>query len=152
MDFEIHSHCHPGSVLHEAWSSLAKSPLEHPGWLMTWWDAFSDAKPNRELYLVSVYDNGRLVGVAPLFTEHRTLRLLGSGRICTDHQQLLIGNDDEAATLELIDWLLEAPVEWQLLELECIDDNSRLATTLNDVELTDSTLLQIGPDTGNCSV
>ena len=40
-----------------------RSAMQHPDWMLTWWKFYS---ANREPAIVEFYDNGKLVGLAPL--------------------------------------------------------------------------------------
>lgn len=50
-----------------------------PLWLKAWWEAFG---ANRDLMLRSVWQDGQLIGVAPLMCEGGVGRLLGSPDVC----------------------------------------------------------------------
>ncbi len=65
------------------------SPFVLPGWMKAWWNTFS---PASELRLFSVKENGQTIGVAPLQTEGRTARLIGSSDVC-DHLDLVVAAD-----------------------------------------------------------
>lgn len=50
-----------------------------PLWLTAWWEAFG---ANRNLVLRSVWQDGQLIGIAPLMREGGVGRLLGSPDVC----------------------------------------------------------------------
>ena len=153
MKFEVHHNCEVNGELHQCWSNLARSPLEHPDWLLTWWNVFSLAEDGRTLFLVAVYDNDdTLVGISPLYRQNGILRLLGSGTICTDHQQLIVGTDDPNTSLALIEWLCRRPKDWNLLDLECIDRFSPLELAIDSPAFEKSALGRKTPFVGNCQV
>jgi CelD/BcsL family acetyltransferase involved in cellulose biosynthesis len=54
-------------------------PFVSPAWLTAWWECFGGGN---ELLLLTVANNGRLLGVAPLMVEDRTARLIGSEDVC----------------------------------------------------------------------
>jgi len=63
-----------------SWSS----PFVLPGWIRAWQTAFGTA----ELHLVSIWERGALIGVAPLQVAGRTASLAGSPDVC-DHLDLV---------------------------------------------------------------
>lgn len=130
MLFEIHSSCEPSSLLFNRWSELAQTPMEHPCWLMNWWNVYARQKPENELFIVSIRDESATIAIAPLYLDGGVLRLLGDGRVCTDHLELLIGEPADHGTwrsraLELLDWLARAEVasRWKRIELESVPQN-----------------------------
>jgi CelD/BcsL family acetyltransferase involved in cellulose biosynthesis len=65
-------------------------PFVSPAWLAAWWQCFGG---DAELLLLTVADNGRLLGVAPLMVEGRTTRLIGSEDV-SDHLDFLVQEGD----------------------------------------------------------
>ena len=70
--------------LREEWKSLAlkcptATPFQTPEWLLTWWEFFGSG----ELLVLAFREEGRLVGLAPLFifpwNGRRQVTLIGSG-------------------------------------------------------------------------
>ena len=90
MDFAIHNQCERDSKLFADWCAIAGSPMEHPDWLLSWWELYADGLRHAELFLVAVREQDRLVAIAPLYLSNGVLRLLGDGRVCTDHVDILI--------------------------------------------------------------
>lgn len=74
------------------------SPFVLPGWMKAWWDTFA---PPSELRLVSVKQNGQTIGIAPLRTEGRTVRLIGSSDVC-DHLDLVVAADKKKEFCEFL--------------------------------------------------
>ena len=74
------------------------SPFVLPGWMKAWWNTFS---PVSELHLFSVKENGQTIGIAPLQTEGRTARLIGSPDVC-DHLDLVIVADKKKEFCEFL--------------------------------------------------
>jgi len=76
--------------LSESWKSLTSEPLLSFAWHKNWWDNFSGKS---ELRIYTLEKNGEVVGIAPLFTDvwigQKRLRLLGSGKACTDYGQFI---------------------------------------------------------------
>ena len=103
---ELHSSCAPGDEVYLSWASLAKTPFEHPDWLLTWWDYFG---ANDELMLATVREDEQIVAVAPLWRCGRSIRFLGDGATCSDHLSLLIGDNSQANVARMLSWLFDRP-------------------------------------------
>lgn len=63
-----------------------RGPFVSPTWLSAWWQCFGG---KAELLLLTVTDNSRLLGVAPLMVEGRTARLIGSEDV-SDYLDFLV--------------------------------------------------------------
>ena len=66
--------------LRDEWDLLsvaAAQPFAAPGWLLPWWHGAAPA--GARLFSVAVFDEDRLVGLAPLFLDGETLFPLGTG-------------------------------------------------------------------------
>ena len=118
----------------DSWTRLTDNPMATPQWLLPWWKHYSSA--NDELQLILFFDQQQLVSVVPLYLENSgDLKLLGSGKVCSDHSELLIGDIDsvQRATPLLLEWLVgdESP-NWRCLYLEAIDGFSQTAAIAKD--------------------
>lgn len=94
----------------DEWNSLLRSSpancvfLTH-GWLTTWWRCLSD---RRSLNVVTVRENGRLLGILPLSSRPaelsrmmpRILEFMGSGVIGSDYLDVIVQRDREVEVLE----------------------------------------------------
>jgi len=111
----------------DAWRQLTDNPMSGPDWLLPWWEHYGTDRDR--LQLVMFFAGRQLVSVAPLYLENgRDFKLLGSGKVCSDYSELLIGDPvwvDRAETL-LIDWLMsdDSP-RWRSMHLEAIDSDSK---------------------------
>jgi len=80
------------------WDALAvslKKPYAAPAWLLAWWRHV--APKNAELRIVAVYDDAKLIGLAPFYLDGKTLRPLGAG-ICVEIEPLSVeGRESEVA-------------------------------------------------------
>ena len=67
------------------------SPFASPAWLLPWWTSFAPG----ELFVIAVYEEERLVGLAPLYTEDGPWgrRLLPLGLGLSDKLDILIDPD-----------------------------------------------------------
>ena len=50
-----------------------------PAWLKIWWRHFGNGA---EPYVLSIHHEGRPIGIAPLWAQDKTVRLLGEGNVC----------------------------------------------------------------------
>ncbi|KGM33694.1 GNAT family N-acetyltransferase [Inquilinus limosus] len=100
----------------ELWSRCPEAtPFQSPAWLLPWWRSFA---PGR-LRTIAVRQDGRLVGLAPLYLEDgalgRRLLLLGLGT--TDYLDVLIDPDHAEPVGPAIAGAA-ADLDWQSWELE----------------------------------
>ena len=107
----------------EAWRQLTDNPMGSPDWLLPWWEHYATQKD--QLQLVCFFDQEELVAVTPLYLENGAhFKLLGSGKVCSDHSELFIANDHWRPFVSalFLDWLnsSDAP-NWHSLQLEAID-------------------------------
>lgn len=85
------------AALRDEWNRLAgDNPLLSWEWRATWWRFFGPSYDRRRRLAIGVVrDEGRIVGIAPCYTERgpiqgQKLVWLGSGKACTDYQRFLI--------------------------------------------------------------
>lgn len=79
------------TALRDEWRLLwnrspSATPFQSPDWLIPWWDIFAPG----ELRVVTVHQNEELVGLAPMYHEAATARLLPIGLSLSDYQDILI--------------------------------------------------------------
>jgi CelD/BcsL family acetyltransferase involved in cellulose biosynthesis len=79
------------------WNRLAPSPTMTFEWMKAWWQAFGG---NHELHvLIVTNDHGSVLGIAPWYIARqycvRTLKFLGSGKVCSDYLQILAEPADQ---------------------------------------------------------
>jgi CelD/BcsL family acetyltransferase involved in cellulose biosynthesis len=134
------------------WDRLGgEVPMRSWAWLSTWWRHYGPdgGRNRRSLAVFCVFDElGRLVGAAPWFVERtaargRTLKMLGSGEVCSDYLRLLsLGGWEGPVARAVADELVAASPDardagraecgWDLLELSGIDAGDRAAGRLLD--------------------
>ena len=127
LQMEVLQELPTSSEIIEGWRSLTDNPMSGPDWLMPWWDNYSTTSDT--LQLITFTNQGQLVALAPLYLENgQDFKLLGSGKVCSDHSELLIGDLTSVTQAEslLLDWLTsdQAP-QWRSLQLEAIDSDSQ---------------------------
>jgi len=130
MQVEVITNASELIALAPAWNQLPlPSPMQSPVWLTTWWETYGGG--TRQLSTLALYNGQQLVGIAPLYidTSDKTLRWLGDGRVCSDHQTLLVDPQlADAATTAIANWLLDNDsTVWRQFRLEAVDqDDSTL--------------------------
>lgn len=100
-------------------------------WLYGWWQVFGGGK---ELMLLTVWDDGRLVGAAPLYLSEmkrlhlfkvRTIGFLGSGGVASDYLDFIIETGREREVSETINVHLHSgAANWHTLYLSSIPEDS----------------------------
>jgi CelD/BcsL family acetyltransferase involved in cellulose biosynthesis len=127
--------------LRPVWNDLAAAvPFRQWQWLHSWWETFQE---RGELYVLRVSDStGRVIGIAPWFLEKsltrgRRLLQLGSGKVCSDYQSLLVDQQHLGAASEaLVHWLIQACESrddaWDEMDMEAIADGDAAMVSLAD--------------------
>ena len=130
--------------LADAWDELlADSDADRPflswTWMYQWWRHYGQ---QRRLWLLTVRDAGRLVGVAPLQTEAepdrwgaRALRFLGVGHVCTEYLGFILRRGCQIeATRAIVDCLChDLAGRWDLLDLNDLPDTGATLDSLREV-------------------
>ncbi|MBT3313609.1 MAG: GNAT family N-acetyltransferase [Anaerolineae bacterium] len=89
-------------------------------WLFSWWKVFGDEK---KLWLVTVWEDDRLIGVAPLMLEKRRKIGMPLQVLCTlgtpmnDIGGFIVQDQDLQIVKILSDFILEQKREWDIFEL-----------------------------------
>ena len=96
--------------------SRGATAFQSPSWLIPWWTAFAPGA----LVTMAVWDEGRLIALAPLYLEDGPYgrRLLPLGIGISDHLDLLLAPGNPDAALALGQGLAVLPLAWDSLELE----------------------------------
>ena len=128
--------------IREEWNALldetaAHVPFLRHEYLQVWWETRGGGEwPEAELALVTAREDGRLVGIAPLFSaewqNRRALLLLGSIEI-SDYLDLLVRPADLNAFLEALLPFLAEQLEWDALDLYNFLDSSSTLPALKTV-------------------
>lgn len=120
------------------WQDAAPTPFQSPQWMLNWWNAFGS---NQRLAVLVVQSaDGETVGLAPFFVrEHwllgRCLRLLGSGRTCTDFQTVISRPETaELVAHQIADTLVSnrRHLNWAYVELEGIQSQDPAVRSFTD--------------------
>lgn len=112
------------------WNALSRGvPFRSFDWLENWWKTYG-RQGRKELFVLTVRDQGTLLGLAPWYIDlgarrSRVIRFLGSGEVCSDYLTVLArtGCEDRVA-VTLADWLCppsasdpERVPTWDVLQL-----------------------------------
>ena len=132
----------------EDWERLAAGvPFRSWTWLQHWWRQYGpehSPAANSRLAVVCIFDARALIGIAPWYFEHttvrgRTLRPLGSGEICSDYLGVLCQpGREEVVAGTLADYLVtnaqdDDPdaLHWDLLHLDGVDAEDHVVSLLS---------------------
>lgn len=100
------------------------APFTLPFWLQTWWEAFGEKGEEEaeagdyELFLRSIWVDGRLIGIAPLMRRGDDLRLLGSASVCDYLDLISVPGQEELFMQTLLAFLREDGVNKFELEAQ----------------------------------
>jgi CelD/BcsL family acetyltransferase involved in cellulose biosynthesis len=133
MNFTLHedfSEIDPVAWNALAEQSIADTPFSRHEYLRQWWQTLGGGEwKTADLLLVSAAENGRLVGIAPLFIAdydgRQALMLIGSIEI-SDYLDLIVREADLPRFLSgLLDFLASSLAEsWSALDWYNLPDNS----------------------------
>ncbi|MBX7165466.1 MAG: GNAT family N-acetyltransferase [Pirellulales bacterium] len=134
------------------WNALARGvPFRRWEWLSQWWLAYGVDHPDRELYVICVFDAaGHLAAVAPWYiealpVEGRVVQFLGNEAACSDYLTVLCDARHEAPVARaladwlstqrtsLSEWLNDAHADsWDTIHLDGVDAEDRIVLALVD--------------------
>ena len=92
-------------------------------WFECWWTAFGH---RHELFLITVWDDESLVGIAPLMGQRRAglRRLEFVGSTNADYQDFILGNRATELLPLLVRYLVERRHEWDMMVLRNVPTTS----------------------------
>lgn len=99
-----------------------------PAWLRTWWQAFS---PAAELHIISVRQEGEIIGVAPLMLKDGAAYIIGSPDVCDYLDFVTAPRKEEAFFNAVLDNLRDKGVE--RLDLKPVRPDSTVFTHLTNI-------------------
>lgn len=140
------------NALKDKWTELLKKSsndnifLTHE-WLNTWWKYFGEGK---ELKIILVEENDKLVGIAPLMLTKRLFflrRLQFIGSPHSDyHDFILLSGREDRILVAILDYLLGQPFKWDVLDLKGIPQYSETLKIIDDCSYqTQKTIQDICP-------
>jgi len=125
-------------TISEEWQAMADdagiSPLfRGPRWLLSWWRAYQ-RQLGAELFSLVVYDDEKLVGLAPFYKRHakrsptrrlEEIRLMGdAGPRPPTLGILAAAGFEEKVGVALADYLVAQSGDWDIIDLEPLEDPS----------------------------
>ena len=106
-------------------------------WLDSWWRAYGRGK---ELHIVVAEKNGRIVGIAPLYSQQTVqyglipctvLRFLGDGSYDSDYLDFIVRRGDEKPVVtSLLEFLVRDGRHWDVMLLREIPETSNVITIM----------------------
>lgn len=138
------------AALKENWNALLKDSVSASvyltwEWLYTWWEVFHD---NRELSILTIRDNGLLVGIAPLLVRHfkyfrllpsKRVEFLGTGEdekdeVCSNYMDFIVSKDRKDVRGVIFDYLANklSSGEWDELVLKTMPETSATLNTISE--------------------
>ena len=125
-----------------AWESISsENPMASPQWAIPWWEAYgkgSSEDSGKELCLLAGFVRDELVGVAPFYIDNantsKRLRILGDGKVCSDHMSLLSTPDYNALFVTSVhEWMQdEIGKTWNSAHFECVPAEDQDMISLTD--------------------
>ena len=100
-------------------------------WLCSWWATYGCSL---DLYFLGCFDqDGRLIGLAPLYRIRWPLRLLGDGTGDSDGLDCIARRGRERAVVRAwLDWLNSHRSDWDILELNTVPAESVVLSILRE--------------------
>jgi CelD/BcsL family acetyltransferase involved in cellulose biosynthesis len=145
MDFALHNNFTDLKSLATDWNTLLSLSATHIPflrfeYLSTWWSTRGGGEwPESELAVVTAHQNGRLVGIAPMFSAHNrdgqpALLLLGSIEI-SDYLDILARPGDLSVFVSgLLDFIAQpTPLDSHLLDWHNLPEASPTLPILRDL-------------------
>jgi len=131
--------------LESEWNeAVQRARIPHPflrhEWVRTWWDSFAG---DRQLHLVIVRGDGRIVGIAPLMRENaviyglpvRRLALLANDH--TPRTDFVVAGDENDVYRAIWNSLASEMDSWDVLQLTQLPGASRTITAMSGVASAD---------------
>jgi CelD/BcsL family acetyltransferase involved in cellulose biosynthesis len=148
--------------LASAWNRLTRGvPFRSWEWLSTWWEHYGErrhnGRPNLELFVLCVEEDGELIALAPWYIETfplhgRVVQFLGSGPVCTDYMSVLCKPGWESKSARILgQWLSNTAGGtaeengWDQIELDGIDAGDEIMHRLADELLRCGSLVHCRP-------
>lgn len=115
-------------------------------WMFTWWLVFHD-QYSRKLFILCLFENDKLIGVAPFqidksyprsFIQGKTLRFIGSGdayedRIVSQFQDFIVLPKSEAVFVQKVsEFLIKHKDKWDFADFEFLLGDALILKCFND--------------------
>ncbi len=128
-------------ALEHDWNNLYKQSKRSTifsswDWMITWWEVFQE-KVNSELFILCLYQENQLVGLAPFHIENsyplsliqgKTLRFIGSSNeneIMTEFSDFIVKEKFEREFIEAVsEYLIENKQRWGFADFEFLKEDA----------------------------
>ena len=137
--------------LEKDWNQLYSQDLEATifiswDWMFTWWETFNNSIKS-QLFILCVYENKELIGIAPFYLLHsfpksliqgKTITFIGSGENCKDkivsqYSDFLVNANKKAEVVKSIsDFLISNKNKWDFADFEFLLKDSLISTFFED--------------------
>jgi len=112
------------AILNDRWQELLETCALNQifftlPWQKAWWQVFGS---DYEQLILSIYDERKLVGIAPLKRKDNTLSFIGSSDVC-DYMDFIVQNGREEYVFSQLLRYLET-LDWDNLELDSLLEQS----------------------------
>jgi len=130
-------------LLKEQWDDLytqcnSSTIFSSWDWMFTWWEVYKD-QCHRQLYILSFYQHGKLIGIAPFqidksypqaFAQGKTLRFIGQGdsrndRIISQYLDFIaLPGFEKVLVKSVSEYLVQHKKEWDFADFEYLLEDS----------------------------
>ena len=101
-----------------------------PHWQEIWWNRFGDSK---KTYVEHILDNSENIGIVPLMLNENALTFIGDSDLY-DYMDFPHIKGKESLFFEDL-WKFVSPLDWEIMRLESIPENSATLTYLKDIAI-----------------
>jgi CelD/BcsL family acetyltransferase involved in cellulose biosynthesis len=160
------------TVIGAEWRELlVKSDINSPmmtwEWMFSWWESYRELQSPCELYVLTVYAEDKLIGIAPFYIGHekeyfmpvRRIQFLGTGEseeheTCSELLDVIAVSDKKAEVAEAVAGYLSGDDKWD--DILCRDvpsaDSSVVKNILDNMYNRDRKLCTEVKSAGRCPV
>ncbi len=125
---------------HRVWENSATTVFQAFEWQRTWWRCFGEERKENQLFIVILYDESSIRGIAPLFIEHISIggilsfrRVSFLGRGVSDYLDIIAQRGYEEDVLRVVLSALNGrSKEYDVAVLEDLPDSSFFPRRLHD--------------------
>ncbi len=134
------------NVLHE--KSDRNTIFSSWDWMYTWWEVFHN-ELSRKLFILCLYQDKQLVGIAPFhiykhypksFIQGRTLQFIGSGNkkeenVTSEYLDFIVQPDLEGKVVDRVsEYLIEHKRRWEFADFEYLLEDALIFKCFKDVK------------------
>lgn len=119
------------------WNSIFVLPF----WMETWWQHFH---ADSELHLITVRDNGQVIGIAPLQLKNGIASLVGGDNVCDYLDFIVVPGNEEAFSVTLLEELKKQQIK--KLDLGLLRPDSFVLSNFVDIAQNRGLSVSIQPE------